>query len=466
MSSTHSEVTYGRPRGFQRIVNLRTSIFLLLCFVFGGTSQAVVQPKIGLYCGATLIIAWVLWRVPLGEIFFRSKILMFIFGGVFLYSIIQIIPLPPSIWTKLPGHGVVVDGFKLMELPLPWLPISLAPERTLSSLFDFLPPIAAFLLVVHLADYREKRIAVWTVVIFAMLTVGLGLLQVNMEGGAFYFYAVTNPDLPVGFFSNGNHQATMLLMALALSFALLSDLFSKGRSKSGASFGPRLLLIISLILGLIIGLALNTSVAGYLLMPVVVSLSIAVVVFTKRVKITKMHVLGLLIALPFIGFVFWDLVFLSPTMQGLVNNLSTEGDMTRVQVFAKTIEIIPKFFPFGSGLGSYQEIFRLYEDKNIITNVFSPHTHNDYLEFILEFGLVGIIAILSFVGYWGYKVMTLIGSRRRVGVIGVAASIAILAVLLHSIVDYPLRTIAISTLFSFCLALQNTSLKRKMSKTR
>ena len=144
-----------------------------------------------------------------------------------------------------------------------------------------------------------------------------------------------------------------------------------------------------------------------------------------------------------------------------MKNVSSAGDMSRMQIFAKTIEIMPQYFPFGSGLGSYADVYKLYEDKQVVTNVFSPHTHNDYLEMVLEYGFVGILLITAFIIWWGRSFFTLIRKRRRYGVVGIAASIAVLAVLLHSIVDYPMRTIAISTLFAFCLSLISTNLKRQ-----
>ena len=41
---------------------------------------------------------------------------------------IDIVPLPPELWTALPGRSEIVANYRLLGVPLPWLPLSLAPE--------------------------------------------------------------------------------------------------------------------------------------------------------------------------------------------------------------------------------------------------------------------------------------------------------------------------------------------------
>ena len=293
----------------QKLVGFRTSAFLILCFILGGTSQDITEPKLGIYLVSICTIAWVFWKMEFSEIFAKSKTLVLIFGGLVLYSALQTIPLPPMLWTNLPGHADIVAGFEALSLPLPWLPISMVPENTLSSLFDFLPPVAVFLLASHMASKRECELAIWTVSLFAIGTVFLGVLQMKVQGNALHFYAVTNKDLPVGFFSNGNHQATLLLMALSFSFMLLSATYTSSGTNRKIKSAPRLVLTAMMILVLVIGLALNSSVAGYLLMILVVFLSILFVLMKGRFQFGKVHIIALLVTMPIAGFLLWGSTF-------------------------------------------------------------------------------------------------------------------------------------------------------------
>lgn len=111
---------------------------------------------------------------------------------------------------------------------------------------------------------------------------------------------------------------------------------------------------------------------------------------------------------------------------------------------------IGDFFPWGSGLGSFRSVYQLYEDPARVNDTYVRHAHNDYVELALETGLPGILLIVAFLAWW-----VRIASRawRNVDAYARAASIASGAILLHSLVDFPLRTPAISALFAMCLSL-------------
>jgi O-antigen ligase len=97
-------------------------------------------------------------------------------------------------------------------------------------------------------------------------------------------------------------------------------------------------------------------------------------------------------------------------------------------------------------------VYRLYEDHERINVVEINHAHNDYAELILELGVAGIILIFAFLAWWVVSVWR-VWSFGDFGPFAQAASIASGAVLVHSIVDFPLRTAAISAVFAMCLAL-------------
>ena len=134
-------------------------------------------------------------------------------------------------------------------------------------------------------------------------------------------------------------------------------------------------------------------------------------------------------------------------MLGSSVSVSSRAEMARTTAAAAR-----DFFPFGSGLGSFRAVYPVYENPDTVDRVATNHAHNDFLELALETGLPGIAVILAFLAWWTMtagKVWRSPGSRpyRR------AAVIASAAILLHSLVDYPLRTAALSCVFAMCLAL-------------
>ena len=123
------------------------------------------------------------------------------------------------------------------------------------------------------------------------------------------------------------------------------------------------------------------------------------------------------------------------------------------QTYAQvTMRAVRDFFPLGSGAGTFENIYSLYEDANVVDEWYVNHAHNDYLEVALEFGLPGMIVLLSFLTWWALQGHFLIIASRPPH-FALAAWIASAAILAHSLVDYPLRTAAISSLFSLCIAL-------------
>jgi O-antigen ligase len=430
----------------------RTMSFLLLCCLLGGTSQYLFAPKLILYAVSLLIICWTIWQVDLSDILSKSKVLSLIVLGFIGFALIQLIPLPPWLWTSLPGRETIAEGYALLQMPLPWRPISMSPEKTLFSLSNLLPPIAIYLMVVHLSDSDEQNTAIWGLLFFAAFTVFLGFIQKFSPDGPFHFYDVTNEDLAVGFFSNANHQATLLLMALPFAFAFMYKALTPDESYI-EPINKRSVAAILMIIAFIIGLMLNTSVAGYMLMIFGVIMSVLVLSTKSGFRLNPKILLLIVVLAPFIGLVLFD-AFNSILSVGVVaEKLAVTGEMSRGFIYRQTLEIMPTYLTAGAGLGAYPEVYRLSESLDNINSVFVPHAHNDYLEILVDMGVFGGLLVAAFWLWWGKTLLTLGIRGRDASVVAKAALLALLMVLLHSLVDYPLRTLAISTLFGFSLGL-------------
>jgi O-antigen ligase len=80
------------------------------------------------------------------------------------------------------------------------------------------------------------------------------------------------------------------------------------------------------------------------------------------------------------------------------------------------------------------------------------HAHSDLLEIFLETGVLGIGLLALFLLWWLRRAF-LIWRADEPDQFARAATIATAAIMTHSLVDYPLRTAAISAVFAMCLAL-------------
>jgi O-antigen ligase len=94
----------------------------------------------------------------------------------------------------------------------------------------------------------------------------------------------------------------------------------------------------------------------------------------------------------------------------------------------------------------------------LLVGVYANHTHNDLLELWLETGVVGPILLCVFL-IWGVGRSVAEWTAPNPGrfpaerTLVRAAILAILLLLGHSLVDYPLRTSAMMGVFAFCSGL-------------
>ena len=132
---------------YKGILPYRLGVFLCFCILLGGTSQYIVSLKTPIYLVSIILIAHSFTSNRS-----RSDISVGLLSwcGIFilLLFLIYACPLPPSIWTDLPGRNIIQTSFNILNLELPWMPISLSPEITRLSLLDFLPPAAVFIITV------------------------------------------------------------------------------------------------------------------------------------------------------------------------------------------------------------------------------------------------------------------------------------------------------------------------------
>jgi O-antigen ligase len=103
-------------------------------------------------------------------------------------------------------------------------------------------------------------------------------------------------------------------------------------------------------------------------------------------------------------------------------------------------------------LGTFPKLYQLKEDPSSVDRFYVNHAHNDYLELATETGLPGVLLMLAFLLWWGRAVWLMLQSPAS-DHFALAGAVASAAILMHSLVDYPLRTGAISAVFAASLAL-------------
>lgn len=132
---------------------------------------------------------------------------------------------------------------------------------------------------------------------------------------------------------------------------------------------------------------------------------------------------------------------------------SISHDADRVEVSKNTYQLWQDYAAVGAGGGSFHSVYPAYRPASI--GAYYDHAHQDYLEFLADTGWVGL-------GLLGGMVITSLGAallamrRRRDSLMrgmAFASVMGIIALLIHSTVDFNLQIPANSVTFMVVLAL-------------
>ena len=420
--------------------------FVALCLLLGGASAGGLLGNFALQVLAAGLLAFGI-ATTRGERTGSMQVLLWLAIALFaLIALLQFLPLPPGIWAGLPGRGFVAEGFDSLALERPWLNGSLAPYNSLASLAWLLPAVTAAYWGARLLDLRMEVVTV-AVCLVALASVPLGAMQVVYgEGSGWYLYQRSGLGQGTGFFANGNHQGTFLLIAITL----LAALYGKQSAHGGTPSPTKRLLFAVVLLGLVSGVILTGSMAVIGLLLVV--LPACYLLIAPHIALPRLGLLGL----AGVAGLTLVLVLAYSGLQQAGTGLQATGPMSRAGIAEVTLDAAWAFFPFGSGIGTFGDVYRMFEDPALVSTTYINHAHNDYLEILLETGLPGALAVALFVAWWIRRSLQLWTAERR-SYFALAASLSVGIVLIHSLVDYPLRTAAVSVLFGLSVALMARS---------
>ena len=423
---------------------LTIGVFLALGLLLGGASAAGLESNMLLQLLALPLLAAALLKRP--EVAMSAPVRQLSALLILAVALIgvQLIPLPPELWASLPGRQSIAEGYAALGLSLPWLPLSLAPYRTIASALWLLPAIAMMTAMIRLRPARLTGL-VWTILAITMASVALGAMQAaGGEGSPWYLYEITNFGVGTGFFANANHLATLLVATIPFLAALQVQATTRRNRRRASTMTA---ILIGALLVVFVGLAVNRSIAGIGLAVPALAAS-ALIVIRKRNRLSR----SLLPAVTLLTIGSIVVAFTAPFGNNLTSAEARSSEESRYTSFTRTLEAAGDFAPLGSGIGTFNEIYRTYEDPDRVTRFFMNHTHSDYIELALEGGIPALLLVLIFLAWWVRRTTT-IWRLEEQAPFAEAATIASAVMLAHSVVDYPLRTAALSVLFAFCCAI-------------
>jgi len=305
-------------------------------------------------------------------------------------------------------------------------------------LYKIINYILIYYIVVNNINTREKikRIAIVIIAVGCLLSI-TGLIQ--YLGGL----SDHSRQFLSGPYVNHNHFAGYLELVIPLSIGMLLIPVDRGKKI--------ILTYCSIIM--VVALALTMSRGGWT--GLVCSLLVMGFLLARRESYSK----KVYIVLSFVIIIGFTLTIIA--LNPLIERLSTVEDISknlytydlRMRTWHGTVRMI-KDHPFtGTGIGTFAIAFPKYRVPGL--QGLLVHTHNDYLQVVSEMGIfvLGIIIWLIFSTLRaGFKTFFRTRSNFKQG-ITLGATAGIVAILIHSFVDFNLHIPANAILFTVVAAL-------------
>lgn len=439
------------PRVLPRMFVPYTGFIFVLAMLFGGGTQQGFWSDAVVQLASLPLLAWALFRLTQIQLSASARWGVALLCAILELPLIQLIPLPPAAWAILPGRTSIRSAYEVAGIAPPWLPISLDPNATWRALLSLLPAAAIFLAMLSMT-HKARRLLVVLMLAVACISIVVDMLQ--MIGGpesGLRFYAITNADRAVGFLANSNHNAAFLYAAIPFAAASAIVLANGQRHRWVLGVVAMALLLAALVMAL----ALTRSRGGMALGVLAGLLCVALVWRLGRGKSRRKLLLivgsGNLIA----ALVAFQFGFVSLSQR--VEDAELIQDL-RWSVAAVTARAAVANLPFGSGFGTFIPEYRMFAPRELERVNYVNRAHDDWLEVWLEGGVLAMAVAIAFLVWFGWVSLRVWRTRSSAGheidgLLPRAGSIVIVLLMLHSIVDYPLRTTAIMTVFSLCCGL-------------
>ncbi|AGP77734.1 O-antigen polymerase [Alteromonas mediterranea 615] len=399
----------------------------------------------------------------LTKLYTQYKLMVVVWVVFLTWQLINIVPLPFSLVEALRPERVNFlynDNVQDMEsISSQWLPLSFDVGQSDVIFFKSLAYSFLFFITLTLVN-TGKRLRYILIVISAAGVFQAIYGSLEVLSGLQYSLVFKLPvsHIATGSFVYKNHYANFLLLCLS---AAIGYMIASLRVRSGSSPRERLRRIVRFwlsnkvlfrigIIIMVIALVMSRSRMGNsaFFIAMTITATLGLIYFKPRKKsyvvlFISMLVIDILIVSSLFG--------LKQVQQRLEQtNLTQES---RDEVVTDALPLLSQYGVIGTGGGTFYTVYPQVQSESI--QHFYDHAHNEYLQFAIEFGIVGAAIIAMLVLLCATSALSAIRHRRHPLPRGTAFAtvMAVIGMALHSTVDFPLQAPANTAIFIVLLAL-------------
>lgn len=415
----------------------------------------VVMAIVTLAISLLWLLQYLRGRVVVSDILLRAWPLVAGLALLVLWVNLQAWSLPLPLLEALSPAAFAIHG-SVHSHPSLSLDVQATQEAALKTLCYAL----IFCLTLLLVNTRERiKLLVLVIIFSGVFQAAYGSLMTlsGLEYG-FFIEKYAYRGVATGTFINRNHLAGYLEMSLALGIGLMLGQLATRSSTNWRDSARRLLrslfsnkVLVRLALAImVIGLVLTHSRMGN--SAFFISLTITGLLYLGA---TRGFTRGSMVF--FASLLLIDLLIVSNFfgVEEVVQRLQDTSSIAEIrdEMTRDTLAIIEDYPLTGIGVGSFQSVYPGYASKEI--HLFLEHAHNDYAQFAAEFGVAGFVLLGLIVLLALKSSLTALFKRRDPFMrgMGFGATMGIIAILIHSAVDFNLQIPANAALFMVLLAL-------------
>lgn len=289
---------------------------------------------------------------------------------------------------------------------------------------------------------------------------------------------LTSKNIATGTFINRNHLAGYLELTMACGIGLLMALRDGGslgwKAMLELLMGPKARLRIGLVI-MVIGLVMSRSRMGntaFFVSLIVIGGIFILLNKENRVRnailLASFVLIDILIISQFFGLDQLKDRLINTRFEDQVVNevIVARKNEVRTDVYLDALPLLEQHWLTGTGAGSFEAVFPQYAGPDLLGHF--DHAHNDYIQFTIEYGVIGALPLAAFVllAFWhALRALWHRESWYRSG-IGFAASMGLLALMIHSFTDFNLQIPANAATFVVLCAIAVLANKHEKERTR
>jgi len=408
----------------------------------------------------------------------KHKLLLWLWLIYICCQLINIIPLPVSVIESIRPERLAFNAVSTAAISADdtqkWLSLSFDVGQSKVVLLKSIAYLFLFFTVLIVVNSTHRLKIVLAVIcgtgIFQAIYGTLEVLS-GLETSLIFHKEVTG--VATGTFVYKNHFANYLVLTLSAAVGYLVASFPTARSSTNRDklrtlvkfwLSNKLLFRIGVIL-MVIALVMSRSRMGNTAF--FISLTVTATLGLLHFKPRRKSYIAFFMSMLVIDILILSSLFGLEKVQQRIENTSFSQE-SRDEVINNTLPLISENAFFGAGGGTFYTLFPQTQPESI--QHFYDHAHNEYIQFLLEFGVLGSLAIAIVTFMCLTCSINAMKTRRHPIARGTAfaALMAIIGMLIHSTVDFPLQAPANTFIFTIFLAIgiQSKNVKVHPTPTR